>query len=75
MEGSTRIALPVSPPYAPPRDAFRTILTFVARMSQMAWDACARVLLVTACTGGAHGAGYACDTGGTRAVRKAYEPA
>jgi hypothetical protein len=27
---------------------FRTILTFVARMSQMAWDACARILLVNA---------------------------
>jgi hypothetical protein len=28
-----------------------------ARMSQMVWDACARILLVNACTGVAHGAG------------------
>jgi hypothetical protein len=31
---------------APGDPDFRTILTIVARMSQMAWDACARVILV-----------------------------
>ena len=51
----------------------RTIPIFVARMSQKARDACAIVLLVNACTGVVHGAGDACDPGGTNAAPKAYE--
>jgi hypothetical protein len=37
----------------------------VACMSQRVRDACARVLLEHACIGGAYGAPYACDSGGT----------
>jgi len=48
-----------------PRHDFRTISTWVARMSQMERDPCAIVFLVHVFKGVVHGAGHARDTCGT----------
>ena len=48
----------------PLRD-FRTVSTYLARMSQMAWDPCAIVFLVHVFKGVLHVAGHARDTFGT----------
>ena len=48
-----------------PRHDFRTVSTYLARMSQMARDPCAIVFLVHVFKGVLHGAGHAGDTCGT----------
>ena len=48
-----------------PRHDFRTVSTYLARMSQMAWDPYAIVFLVHVFKGVVHVAGHARDTFGT----------
>jgi hypothetical protein len=51
---------------------FRTIPTSIARMSQMASDARASIVLVCACTGVASGAGPTCDGAVVQGLWRAF---